>query len=397
MSSKDASRFIGLDTHKHYLVAIGVNADLDKVFGPHRISLTSLEDWVAKHLTINDAVVIEMSTNSYELYDTLIPRVHSVTLVHPPYVALITRAQVKTDRKAAETLAQLHAAGLLPGIWVPPVEIRELRALIAYRSRMIGLSTQAKNRLHSILHRNRILPPEGEPFTDDKLDWWLSLSISKMEHFRVQSNLDTLAFAQSQLTKILENLTDIAAQDDRVPLLIQLPGFGMVIAMTILAAIGDITRFPTAKQLVGYAGLGARVHDSGLTHKTGGITKSGRRDLRSAMIQAARVAAQHDPKWRTEMDRLRNRMIYQKAIVAIARKLLVVVWHVLTKDEADRHADPKKVATNLMLHAYALKEQRRPIGQTAPEYVHHQMDRLDIPLQSFRMNGRTVVLPPTDS
>lgn len=396
MSSKDAARFIGLDTHKHYLVAIGVNADLEKVFGPHRISLTSLEDWVAKHLTINDAIVIEMSTNSYELYDTLTPHVHSVTLVHPPYVALITRAQVKTDRKAAETLAQLHAAGLLPGIWVPPVDTRELRALIAYRRRMVSLSTQAKNRLHAILHRNRILPPEGETFTDDKLDWWLNLPISTMEQFRVQSNLDTLAFAQSQIAKILENLTDLAAQDDRVPLLIQLPGFGLVIAMTILAAIGDITRFPTAKHLVGYAGLGARVHDSGLTHKTGGITKSGRRDLRSVMIQAARVAAQYDPKWQTEMDRLRQRMIYQKAVVAIARKLLVVVWHILTKNEADRQADPKKVATKLMMHAYTLTERRRPNGQTAPEYVQSQIARLGIPLQSFQMNGRTVVLPPTN-
>ncbi len=396
MSSEVPSRFIGLDAHKHYLVAIGVNADLEKVVGPHRISLTSLEDWVAKHLTPNDAVVIEMSTNAYELYDTLFPHVHSVTLVHPPYVALITKAQVKTDRKAAETLAQLHAAGLLPGIWVPPVEIRELRALISYRRRMVSLSTQAKNRLHSVLHRNRILPPEGEAFTDDKLDWWLGLPLTSIERFRVQSNLDTLAFAQSQLAQILENLTDIAAQDDRVPILIQLPGFGLVIAMTILAAVGDITRFPTAKHLVGYAGLGARVHDSGLTHKTGGITKAGRRDLRGAMIQAARVASQHNPKWRAEMERLRKRMIYQKAVVAIARKLLVVVWHVLTKVEADRHADPKRVATKLMLHAYCLKEQRRPNGQTAPEYVRHQMDRLDIPLQSFQMNGRKIVLQPAD-
>jgi transposase len=366
------------------------------VFGPHRISLASLEDWAAKQLSQNDAVVIEMSTNAYELYDTLIPHVHSVTLVHPPHVALITRAQVKTDRKAAQTLAQLHAAGLLPGIWVPPVEIRERRALIAHRKRMIALSTQAKNRLHSILHRNRILPPEGEAFTDDKLDWWLGLSISEMEQFRVQSNLDTLAFAQSQLAKILEQLIDIAAQDDRVPLLIQLPGFGIVTAITILAAIGDITRFPSAKHLVGYAGLGARVHDSGLTHKTGSITKSGRRDLRGAMIQAARVAGQHDPQWRAELERLRKRMIYQKAVVAVARKLLVVVWHVLIKEEADRHADPKRVATKMMLHAYALKEQRR-YGQTAPEYVHQQLDRLGIPLQSFRMNGRTVVLTTADS
>lgn len=396
MSSEVPSRFIGLDAHKHYLVAIGVNADLDQVLGPHRISLASLEDWMIKYLTPNDAVVIEMSTNAYELYDTLIPHVHSVTLVHPPHVALITRAQVKTDRKAAETLAQLHAAGLLPGIWVPPMEIRELRALISYRRRMVSLSTQAKNRLHSVLHRNRILPCEGDAFSDDKLDWWFSLPLSNMEQFRVRSNLDTLAFAQSQLAQILENLADIAAHDDRVPILIQLPGFGLVIAMTILAAIGDINRFPTAKNLVGYAGLGARVHDSGLTHKTGGITKSGRRDLRGAMIQAARVAAQHNPKWRAEMERLRKRMIYQKAVVAIARKLLVVVWHVLTKVEADRHADPKRVATKLMLHAYSLKEQRRPNGQTAPEYVRHQMDRLDIPLQSFRMNGRKIVLQPAD-
>jgi transposase len=335
--------------------------------------------------------------NAYELYDTLIPHVYSVTLVHPPHVALITRAQVKTDRKAAETLAQLHAAGLLPGIWVPPVEIRELGSLIAYRRRMVSLSTQAKNRLHAILHRNRIMPPEGEAFTDDKLDWWLNLSVSEMEQFRVRSNLDTLAFAQSQLAKISEKLTDIAAQDDQVPLLIQLPGFGIVTAITILAAIGDITRFPSAKHLVGYAGLGTRVHDSGLTHKTGGITKSGRRDLRGAMIQAARVAAQHDPEWRAELERLRNRMIYQKAVVAIARKLLVVVWHVLIKEEADRHADPERVATKLMMHAYALKEQRRPNGQTPPEYVHQQLDRLGIPLQSFRMNGRTVVLQPADS
>jgi transposase len=262
---------------------------------------------------------------------------------------------------------------------------------------MVGLSTQAKNRLHSILHRNRILPPEGEPFTSDKMDWWRSLSISEMEQFRVQSSLDTLAFARSQLANILEKLADIAAQDDQVPLLIQLPGIGMVIALTILAAIGDITRFPSAKQLVGYAGLGAKVHDSGVTRKTGGVTKSGRRDLRGAMIQAARIAAQHNPQWRAELERLRKRMIYQKAVVAIARKLLVVVWHVLTKGEADRHADPKRVATKMMMHAYTLKEQRRPNGQSAPEYVHQQLDRLGITLQSFRMNGRTIVLQPADS
>jgi hypothetical protein len=228
------------------------------------------------------------------------------------------------------------------------------------------------------------------------MDWWQDLPISEMEKFRVQSSLDTLAFAQTQLESIKGKLADIAAQDKRVPLLIQLPGIGIVIALTLLGAIGDITRFPSAKQLVGYAGLGARVHDSGVTRKTGGMTKAGRRDLRGAMIQAARVASKHDPQWQTELERLRQRMIYQKAIVAIARKLLVVVWHVLTKGEADKRADPKRVASKMMVHAYNLTKERRSDGQTAPEYVHQQLERLGIPLQSFKMNGRKVVLQPAE-
>ena len=125
MASATPSRFIGLDIHKYYLVAIGVNAQQEQVFGPHTVQLSRLEAWVKKHLTQQDALVMEMSTNSFELHDELVPCVHSVTLVHPPHVALIVRAQVKTDKKAALTLAQLHAAGLLPAIWVPPVEVRE--------------------------------------------------------------------------------------------------------------------------------------------------------------------------------------------------------------------------------------------------------------------------------
>jgi len=101
-------------------------------------------------------------------------------------------------------------------------------------------------------------------------------------------NLDSLTFAQTQIERI----------------------------EAFLAAIGDITRFPTSKHLMGYAGLGARVHDSGVTRNTGGITKSGRRDLCDAMIQAARVAAKYDPHWRAELERLRKRMIYQKSLIA---------------------------------------------------------------------------------
>ncbi|RLC64171.1 MAG: IS110 family transposase, partial [Chloroflexi bacterium] len=119
--------------------------------------------------------------------------------------------------------------------------------------------------------------------------------------------------------------------------------------MTALSVIGDITRFPTAKHLVGYAGPGASVHDSGKTHRTGRITKQGRRELRWVLVQAAWVAVNTHPHRKEQYERLRRRKPTDKAIVAIACKLLVVVWHVLTECVADRRADEDMVAFKLMM------------------------------------------------
>jgi len=139
------TRFVGLDVHKHYLVAIGVDTELNRVLGPRRVPLVHFDSWMRKALTLQDAVVLEMTTKAFQLYDDLLPHVHSVTLVHPPHVKLITRAQVMTDKIAARTLAKLHAVGLLPPVWVPPPEVRDHRALVAQRSKMKRLTVQARN------------------------------------------------------------------------------------------------------------------------------------------------------------------------------------------------------------------------------------------------------------
>jgi hypothetical protein len=187
-----------------------------------------------------------------------------------------------------------------------------------------------------------------------------------------------------------------AAQDDRVPLLIQLIGFGLITTVTLLAAIGDITRFPDANRLVGYSGLGARVHVSGLTKHTGGITKAGRRDMRCVLVEAAQVAVLHDPRWKGELARLDPRLGRNKAVVAVARKMLVVVWHVLTKQEAERFTDPTRIARKYLEFAYRLGKENRG-DQTAYQYVRTHLDRLGIckDLMAFRYSGRIVKLPPS--
>jgi transposase len=393
------NRWIGLDGHKHYLVAGGVDAQLNHVLGPQKVQLSRLEAWTRKTLTPYDSVALEMSTNSFELYDELAPFVHSMILVHPPHVNLIARAQVKTDKKSAFTLARLHAVGLLPSVWVPPQPVRDHRALVSQRAKMVRLSTQAKNRLHAVLHRHHLPPPEqGGLFDPLNRDWWLSLDLSPIEHIRIQSDLDTLAFAQTQVARLEEAILLVAIHDERVLFLIQLPGVGLITAVTLLAAIGDESRFPTAKHLVGYSGLGCRVHDSGLTHRTGRITKAGRRDIRAAMVEAAHTACRVHPHWKAELARLEPRLGHNKAIVVVARKLLVTVWHVLNRRCADRFAEPELVARKLAQHAYTLGRDNRPDAQTAGEYARQQLDRLDIgaDLDAIQWGNRTISMPPSN-
>jgi transposase len=394
----DPDRFVGLDVHKHYLIAAAVDADRQEVMGPRRVPLVRLDTWVHKTLTPQDAVVFESTTNAFQLYDDLLPHVHSVTVVHPPHVSLITRAQVMTDKIAARTLAKLHAVGLLPSIWVPPLEVRDQRALVAQRTKMVRLSTQAKNRLHAVLHRHHLLPPAGKLFEPDMHEWWLDLEVSALERARIQCDLDTLVFAQGQIEHLEEVMALLADQDERVLLLLQLPGVGLITAITLLAAIGDISRFPLAKHLVGYSGLGARVHDSGQTRRTGRITKAGRRDIRAAMVESAHTAVRSHPHWRAELERLEPRLGKNKAIVAIARKLLVAVWHILSKGCADRFADPERVARKLLNQAYRLGRGRRHQGQTAAQYVRQQLDRLGLGAELAAIplgKTRRIVLPPS--
>ncbi len=274
-----------------------------------------------------------------------------MVVAHPQAVKLIAAARVKTDKRDTIKLASLLAANLIPAVWVPPPEVRELRALVTHRNRLVKQRTQAAKRLHSVLHRHNFDPPPGIPFAVHQREWWLALDLPPAEKLRVQQDLSLYQTLSGLITEIEAELGRLSTCDPwvkRVPFLVQLPGLGVLSAMRILAAIGEISRFPSAKHLVGYAGLGASVHQSGETDRGGRITKEGRSDLRAIMVEAAWVAVEHHPHWKAQFERLAARIGKQKAIVAIARKLLVVIWHVLSQQEADCHAQVEAITRKLL-------------------------------------------------
>jgi transposase len=338
---------VGLDVHKQYLMVGAVNRVQEMVLPLRKVSLAEFEGWAKKHLRPTDEVVLEATTNAWYLYDLLKPLVERVVVCHPPQVKLIAAALVKTDKKDTMTLATLLAVGMIPAVWVPPLHVRELRALISHRQRLIAQQTRIKNRLHSSLHRHHLAPPGGKLFSAANRAWWLGLNLNPSEKLRLRQDLTLLDQLEPLITEVeteLNRLSLVEPWADLTPYLLQLPGIGLLTAMTILSAIGQIERFPTAKKLVGYAGLGAKVHSSGQTHRTGGITKQGRKELRRVLIEAAWTAVRYDQHWQQQFEHLAYHIGREKAIVAIARKLLVIIWYVLTAKVADRRAQPQQVA-----------------------------------------------------
>ncbi len=374
------ARYIALDVHKHYLVLGGLDAAHNVVLPVRKLDLARFPAWARAHLRPTDAVVLEATTNTWDLYDLIAPLVGRAVVAHAARVGLIAQARVQTDQHAVLTLARLLSADLIPAVWVPPGPVRELRSLLAQRRRLVSMTTQTRNRLHSLLHRHGLTPPAGEVFAPCHRDWWQTLAVSATERLRLRQDLATLDHLTTQVAEIdaeLQRLSSVAPWVEQMPYLLQLPGIGLQVALTLLAAIGDITRFPTAKHLVGYSGLGASVHDSGETHRTGHITKQGRKDLRWALVQAAWTAVNHDPHWRAQFERLAARLGKPKAIVAIARKLLVVVWQVLTQRAADRHADPDRVARKFMVWSDSLTPDQRG-GLTGAQFVRYHLLRLGL-------------------
>ena len=397
-SSNDSPRFVALDLHKRYVMVGAVNSQQEVVLRPQRVELVAFEGWARKHLRPTDAVVVEATSNAWYIYDLLQPLVARMVVANPYAVKLIAASLVKTDRRDTLVLARLLAANLIPEVWVPPAHVRELRALIAHRERLVSQQTATKNRLHGVLHRHQLVPPAGGLFSTANRTWWNGLNLLPSEKLRVQQDLATLDHLAPHLTAVQTELARLSTLDPwagQVAFLIQLPGVGLIIAMTILSAIGDINRFPTAKKLVGYAGLGARVHASGQTHRSGGITKQGRRELRAALVEAAWVAVDTHAFWRERFEKLTARIGKQKAIVALARKLLVVVWHVLSQQQADRQADPEKVARYFLSWGRQLGTELRQ-GQPTATFARQQLDKVGLgqELQQVYL-GYNYTLPPS--
>jgi len=394
-------RYIAIDIHKHYVVVGGMNPQKEWVLRTRRVRMSRFPEWAQKNLLPTDAVVIESTSNAWDIYDLIAPQVAKAVVANPLKVGQIAGAKVKTDRLDVERLLTLLIADIVPEVWVPPHHVRDLRSLISHRWRLHKQISMTKNRLQSFIHRFNLIPPKGKLFSKENLSWWQEQDFSLIVRIQIEQDLLILEHLSAHKNAVHQELACLSNRNpwaNDMVFLMQIPGLGVVLSMTVLSAIGDITRFERAKNLVGYAGLGAGVHDSGKKHQDKGITKAGRKELRWAMVEAAWGAVRSDPHWKAQYENLKKRGKHSnQAIVAIARKLLVAVWHVLSHREPYRHFDDETIAYKMITWSQRMDETALR-GMTRQQFVKYGLLRLGIGHDITRIvrSGLPRRIAPTD-
>lgn len=375
--------FVGLDIHKNFVTVVILDTAQNVVQSSRKIEWEDFTAWAQKTLTPRHAVVWESTTNAYAVYDLVAPLAGLAQIAHVPAIHAKMDTGAKTDTRDAASLARLLLQGEFDKdkghVWVPPEPIRELRILVATRYDLVGVQTMTKNHLHSILHRRHLDAPESSlPFSDTFTDFWTNLpNLPSSERVELRVHWALLKQTQAQIAEVEAEMGAAAAGNAEIQLLAQLTGFGMINAITVMAAIGDIRRFRKPGKLVRYAGLDSLVRQSAEHTWKGKISKAGRGDLRSAMVDVATHAAKHHHYWKREFARMEGKkpgVIY----CAIARRLLIVVWHLLTDMARDKHGDGQQIANRYYRLYFEMKGSKNVPGGSALHYVRQRLDVLGI-------------------
>ena len=337
-------RSIGLDVHRDFCqVAI---ADGTRARSAGRIATTPEQlELFAQSLAPDDRVVMEATGNALAIARILQPHVAEVVLAHAKQVRAISHARVKTDKIDAKVLADLLAADLIPRVWIGDERTRMLRRLVSRRRGLVKRRTQIKNEISAVLHRNlKGRSPASDPFGSKGRAWIAEQILPIDERLTVDGCLRQLDFLAGELAKIDAVIAQQVLGDNDVRRLMTIPGIDVVTATTLVAVIGDVRRFTTARHLVGYLGLHPTIRQSGNgPARHGRVSKEGSAAARHVLVEAAWSSAKSPGPLRAFAQRTAARRGRHVATVAVARKLAVLAWTLLTRGEDYAFARPSLV------------------------------------------------------
>jgi transposase len=371
-------RSIALDVHRDFCeVAIKDEAGMRLV---RRVKTSPAElELFAQSLAPDDQVALEASEPALAIARILEPHVGRVVIGNTRKLRAIAESKVKTDKLDASILCELLAADFLPAVWSPDEFTRALRRRLQRRAGLVRSRTRAKNECHAVLARNlKGKPPMSDIFGRKGRQWLTALELPADESETVACCLRKVDFLDSEIALIERELAAQALSCQEIRRLMTVPGVSLVSAATFVAVVGDAKRFSSPKKLVSYVGLDPRVRQSGETPaRHGRISKQGSPEARHMLCEAAWVLIRTPGPMHAFYERVRARRGAQVALVATARKLSVLFWHLLTREEDYAFGRPTLTQRKLRGLELKAKDGRRgwPSGHAIGTHQDRERER----------------------
>jgi transposase len=320
--------FVGLDYHTKSSYVSILNEGNEKIWDGRLRSDSELAEFVGK---LDDTkVLFEAGYGWPRLVKLLKGSGAELVMCHPEHNRRIAKDRRKSDRRDADNLAVYLKAGGYKPAYMPEADVRDERQLIRGYINLSRRITMIKNQIHSLLAYAGV-PKEGfNIFTTKSRQYLETVEVPEYTRKVLDANIEVLDFHRDTLKRIDEAVKELNRSDKRARLLKTIPGVGDFTARVILAEIGDVSRFQTDKSLACYVGLTQRQHQSSDTRRTMGITKEGSSHMRWVLVQAAWIAIRLDPALMEVFERIKAKKNGCVAICAVARKLTLAVWHILT-------------------------------------------------------------------
>lgn len=351
----------GIDAHAKYLMVVVVNKLGDRVLAPTRLS-TRKPDRLLEVLSPFRPLRVVMEASPFWpwIHDLVVAEGIGFVLAHAKKLRAIAEADQKDDELDAELLARMLQASLIPEVYPKPLEVRERARLVRHRAVLVRQRTSLLNRIHSQLHLCGLWLPRGKLQTREAREWLRREAWAKLqpEQRRVVRTHLRLARTLGSVIRSLDRQIDrLGAQEPAVALLQTLPGIGPYRGLLLAVEILPVERFPSASHLVSYSGLAPRTRSSGGKTRHGSIPKGANRWVRGALVQAVVAHRKHAPESPLSRyyDRQKERVGWQTARVATARKLCRIIHRMLQSGEGWRPPTTEESATDrdelLSLHA----------------------------------------------
>jgi transposase len=284
---------------------------------------------------------VEMMSGAVWVRDRLAAAGWRVQVAHAGRVRDVAPLACKTDKVDARVLAELCRRDLVPALWIPSLEVRALRERLRRRMHLVRLRASAMNRIFGLLTQWGLRLSLERLRAPDAMELLAARGVEETWRRSIAEALAVIDLLDERIAPLRAELAPFAAADRRVLLLRTIPGIGELLGLTIAAEIGDVARFGSPRKLIGYAGMAPRINQSGERSRTGALSKAGSRTLRWAAVEAAHQSWRPTNPWHQLYTQLAARHGKNPAKSAVARKVLIATWHVLSRNEPFKPSRPR--------------------------------------------------------